>query len=257
MKQRVISGAVLVVILAVTLYFGGAVTCAFMGLVSLIGNMELLRVYGVNRKLPGIVCYLATIFYYVAIYLQRMDIIIPMMVIYLLVMLAVYVLTFPTYSDKQIMASFMDFFYVSVMLSFVYLIRDMKHGLVLVLLIFVSSWINDTCAYFVGRALGKHKMAPVLSPKKSIEGLIGGIMGAGIFGAVFGIMHYAPLLFAVIGAVGALPAVIGDLAASAIKRNNDIKDYGKLIPGHGGILDRFDSIIFTAPIIYYLLMYLL
>ena len=91
MKQRVISGAVLVVILAVTLYFGGAVTCAFMGLVSLIGNMELLRVYGVNRKLPGIVCYLATIFYYVAIYLQRMDIIIPMMVIYLLVMLAVYV----------------------------------------------------------------------------------------------------------------------------------------------------------------------
>ena len=66
MKQRVISGAVLVVILAVTLYFGGAVTCAFMGLVSLIGNMELLRVYGVNRKLPGIVCYLATIFYYVA-----------------------------------------------------------------------------------------------------------------------------------------------------------------------------------------------
>lgn len=265
MKQRVISGAVLVVILAITLYFGGIVTCGLMALVSLVGNMELLRVYGVNKKTPGIVCYLATVLYYIAIYLDRMDIIVPMMVIYLLVMLAVYVLTFPTYRDKQIMAAFMDFFYVSVMLSFVYLIRNMEHGLVLVLLIFVSSWINDTCAYFVGRALGKHKMAPVLSPKKSIEGLIGGIVGAGVFGAVFGIlfdkyvdtMNYAPLLFAVVGAVGALPAVIGDLAASAIKRNNDIKDYGKLIPGHGGILDRFDSIIFTAPIIYYLLVYLL
>lgn len=265
MKQRVISGAVLVVILAITLYFGGIVTCGFMALVSLVGIMELLRVYGVNKKTPGIVCYLATVLYYIAIYLDRMDIIVPMMVVYLLVMLAVYVLTFPTYSDKQIMAAFMDFFYVSVMLSFVYLIRNMEHGLVLVLLIFVSSWINDTCAYFVGRALGKHKMAPVLSPKKSIEGLIGGIVGAGVFGAVFGIlfdkyvdtMNYAPLLFAVVGAVGALPAVIGDLAASAIKRNNDIKDYGKLIPGHGGILDRFDSIIFTAPIIYYLLVYLL
>ena len=265
MKQRVISGAVLVVILAITFYFGGIVTCGLMALVSLVGNMELLRVYGVNKKTPGIVCYLATVLYYIAIYLDRMDIIVPMMVIYLLVMLAVYVLTFPTYSDKQIMAAFMDFFYVSVMLSFVYLIRNMEHGLVLVLLIFVSSWINDTCAYFVGRALGKHKMAPVLSPKKSIEGLIGGIVGAGVFGAVFGIlfdkyvdtMNYAPLLFAVVGAVGALPAVIGDLAASAIKRNNDIKDYGKLIPGHGGILDRFDSIIFTAPIIYYLLVYLL
>lgn len=265
MKQRVISGAVLVVILAVTLYFGGIVTCAVMGIVSLIGNMELLRVYGVNRKLPGIVCYLATVLYYVVLYLQRTDMIIPMMVIYLLVMLAVYVLTFPTYTDKQTMAAFMDFFYVSVMLSFVYLIRNMKYGMVLVLLIFVSSWINDTCAYFAGRALGKHKMAPVLSPKKSIEGLVGGIVGAGVFGAVFGIlfnsfvenMNYAPLLFAVVGAVGALPAVIGDLAASAIKRNNNIKDYGKLIPGHGGILDRFDSIIFTAPIIYYLLVYLL
>lgn len=265
MKQRVISGAVLVVILAITLYFGGIVTCGLMALVSLVGNMELLRVYGVNKKTPGIVCYLATVLYYIAIYLDRMDIIVPMMVVYLLVMLAVYVLTFPTYSDKQIMAAFMDFFYVSVMLSFVYLIRNMEHGLVLVLLIFVSSWINDTCAYFVGRALGKHKMAPVLSPKKSTEGLIGGIVGAGVFGAVFGIlfdkyvdtMNYAPLLFAVVGAVGALPAVIGDLAASAIKRNNDIKDYGKLIPGHGGILDRFDSIIFTAPIIYYLLVYLL
>lgn len=265
MKQRVISGTVLVVILAITLYFGGIVTCGLMALVSLVGNMELLRVYGVNKKTPGIVCYLATVLYYIAIYLNRMDIIVPMMVVYLLVMLAVYVLTFPTYSDKQIMAAFMDFFYVSVMLSFVYLIRNMEHGLVLVLLIFVSSWINDTCAYFVGRALGKHKMAPVLSPKKSIEGLIGGIVGAGVFGAVFGIlfdkyvdtMNYAPLLFAVVGAVGALPAVIGDLAASAIKRNNDIKDYGKLIPGHGGILDRFDSIIFTAPIIYYLLVYLL
>ena len=265
MKQRVISGAVLVVILAITLYFGGIVTCGLMALVSLVGNMELLRVYGVNKKTPGIVCYLATVLYYIAIYLNRMDIIVPMMVVYLLVMLAVYVLTFPTYSDKQIMAAFMDFFYVSVMLSFVYLIRNMEHGLVLVLLIFVSSWINDTCAYFVGRALGKHKMAPVLSPKKSIEGLTGGIVGAGVFGAVFGIlfdkyvdtMNYAPLLFAVVGAVGALPAVIGDLAASAIKRNNDIKDYGKLIPGHGGILDRFDSIIFTAPIIYYLLIYLL
>ena len=108
-------------------------------------------------------------------------------------------------------------------------------------------------------------MSPVLSPMMSLEGLIGGIVGAGVFGAVFGIlfdkyvdtMNYAPLLFAVVGAVGALPAVIGDLAASAIKRNNDIKDYGKPIPCHGGILDRFDSIIFTAPITYYLLVYLL
>ena len=102
-------------------------------------------------------------------------------------------------------------------------------------------------------------MAPILSPKKSIEGLIGGFVGAGILGVVFGLIYnhfmqvaHSVWIFALIGAVCALPAVIGDLAASAIKRNNDIKDYGKLIPGHGGILDRFDSVILTAPVIYFL-----
>jgi phosphatidate cytidylyltransferase len=147
------------------------------------------------------------------------------------------------------------------MLSYVYQIRLLEHGLALVVMIFICSWINDTCAYLVGVNFGKHKMTPKLSPKKSIEGLVGGIAGAAVIGAVYGIFINAKIypidgavaVFAVIGAVGAGFAVIGDLAASAIKRDNDIKDYGKLIPGHGGIMDRFDSIIFTAPVIYYCL----
>jgi phosphatidate cytidylyltransferase len=264
-KQRVISAIVLVILIAITLYFGGAVTNVVMCAVSLIGIMELMRIYQLHKKVLGIVTYVATIVYYAIIYFNQDRFIMPLVAVYLLVILAVYVLTYPAYKDKDVMAAFMSFFYVAVMLSYVYLIRDMEHGLVLVLLIFVSSWGNDTCAYLVGFTCGKHKMSPVLSPKKSIEGLIGGIVGAGILGAVFGViynnyvaeMHMAPLVFALIGAVGALPAVIGDLAASAIKRNNDIKDYGKLIPGHGGIMDRFDSIIFTAPIVYYMVLYLL
>ena len=102
-------------------------------------------------------------------------------------------------------------------------------------------------------------MAPKLSPKKSIEGAIGGIVGAAIIGGIFGMVcasqlkefSYPELQCAIICAIGAVISQIGDLAASAIKRNHNIKDYGKLIPGHGGVLDRFDSIIFTAPIIYY------
>jgi phosphatidate cytidylyltransferase len=264
-KQRVMSAIVLVILIAITLYFGGAVTNVVMCAVSLIGIMELMRIYGLHKKPLGFVAYAATIVYYAIIYFNQDKFIMPLVAVYLLVILAVYVLTYPAYKDKDVMAAFMSFFYVAVMLSYVYLIRDMEHGLVLVLLIFVSSWGNDTCAYLVGFTCGKHKMSPVLSPKKSIEGLIGGIVGSGILGAVFGIiynnyvtdMNMAPLVFAIIGAVGALPAVVGDLAASAIKRNNDIKDYGKLIPGHGGIMDRFDSIIFTAPIVYYMVLYLL
>ena len=101
-------------------------------------------------------------------------------------------------------------------------------------------------------------MAPVLSPKKSIEGAIGGITGAALLGMIYGAIIGAPLqIYAFICAVGALISMIGDLAASAIKRNQEIKDYGTLIPGHGGILDRFDSVIFTAPVIYYLSVLLL
>ena len=151
------------------------------------------------------------------------------------------------------------------MLSYVYQIRDLESGGAWVVMIFICSWVNDTCAYCVGVTMGKHKMSPKLSPKKSVEGLIGGILGSAIVASVYGVFFNAnvceiensPVIFAVIGACGAGMAVIGDLAASAIKRNNDIKDYGKLIPGHGGILDRFDSIIFTAPIVYYGFVYLI
>ena len=101
--------------------------------------------------------------------------------------------------------------------------------------------------------IGKHKMAPVLSPKKSIEGAVGGVAGATLLGVAYAAATQGPMVqYAVICAVGALISMVGDLAASAIKRNQGIKDYGKLIPGHGGILDRFDSVIFTAPVIYFL-----
>ena len=103
-------------------------------------------------------------------------------------------------------------------------------------------------------------MAPILSPKKSIEGAVGGIMGSAIVGALYGyfvvesvvVEQSITWIFVVISAAGAVISQVGDLAASAIKRNQEIKDYGKLIPGHGGVMDRFDSVIFTAPIIYFL-----
>ena len=111
--------------------------------------------------------------------------------------------------------------------------------------------------------IGKHKLAPVLSPKKSIEGAVGGVVGAAAAGALFGAyldnvlyMENFAFILAVVGGAGSVISQVGDLAASAIKRNHEIKDYGKLIPGHGGIMDRFDSVIFTAPITYFLIIML-
>ena len=101
--------------------------------------------------------------------------------------------------------------------------------------------------------MGKHKMTPELSPKKTKEGAVGGILGAALLGAIYGAVTGGTVwVYALICAVGGMISMIGDLSASAIKRNQGIKDYGDLIPGHGGILDRFDSVIFTAPNIYFL-----
>ena len=170
----------------------------------------------------------------------------------------VYVFTYPKYQAEQVMSAFFGLVYVAVMLSFILLTRNLENGHLLVWLIFFCSWGCDTCAYCVGVLIGKHKMAPVLSPKKSIEGAVGGVAGAAGLGAVYAAIIHAPVVeYAVICAVGALISMVGDLAASAIKRNRGIKDYGKLIPGHGGILDRFDSVIFTAPVIYYMAKFIL
>ena len=108
-------------------------------------------------------------------------------------------------------------------------------------------------------------MSPKLSPKKSIEGAVGGVVGTMLLTVLYCMVFREPmqmtnqniLMFAIISGVAALISMVGDLTASAIKRNYEIKDYGKLIPGHGGILDRFDSMIITAPIIYYLMQYLI
>ena len=272
-KTRLISGIILVALTFVVLWLGGPVTGVAMLLLSVVGVFELCRVYKIEKRSPAVFAYIWTGLYYIVLMLSKQEMMgvqlsrmaMPVMITYLLVILAIYVIRFPEYHDKEIMAAFMSFFYVSVMLSYIYRIREMNNGGFYVALVFLCSWGNDTLAYCVGVLFGKHKMSPVLSPKKSIEGLIGGIVGAGLLGLIYGffIRNYLdnagnlPLYLFSICALGALPAVIGDLAASAIKRNNEVKDYGKLIPGHGGVLDRFDSLIFTAPIIYYLIEFMI
>ena len=177
------------------------------------------------------------------------------LIVLLIALMIIYVLQFPKYSTTKMMQVFFGVIYVGVMLSFVYLTRMERDGLKLVWLIFIASWVCDTCAYISGMLLGRHKLTPALSPKKSVEGAIGGVVGATVVGFLYGMLIElgdASWVPAVICGVGAVISQFGDLTASAIKRNHDIKDFGRLIPGHGGILDRFDSVIVTAPIVFIL-----
>jgi phosphatidate cytidylyltransferase len=137
--------------------------------------------------------------------------------------------------------------------SLIRLRNDFEVGWKLVFFLLLVVWLGDTGAYYVGRSLGRHKLSPRISPKKTIEGLAGGITTSIITAIVvhFTFFPEFPLLHAVIaGVILSFGGVIGDLAESMWKRSADVKDSGTLIPGHGGFLDRFDSIFFTAPILY-------
>lgn len=132
---------------------------------------------------------------------------------------------------------------------------DMTEYRLLVWMVVIAAFGSDICAYFTGYFLGKHKMAPNLSPKKTIEGAIGGLAGSSLLGWLFGFIFMRDMagVCLVLGLVGGMAGMAGDLTASAFKRKMWIKDYGNLIPGHGGIMDRFDSVIFVAPVVYYII----
>lgn len=149
------------------------------------------------------------------------------------------------------------------LLSALVRIRVMENGVFFIAAPFVMAFLTDTGAYLIGCAFGKHKLCPIISPKKTVEGLFGGILGGIVGMIVYGLVlqHFfgftVNYLFAVIyGALGAGGATFGDLMFSVIKRQTGIKDYGKLLPGHGGILDRFDSVTIVAPLAEVLLLIL-
>ena len=255
-KTRLISGIVLVIIALATIISGSWILFFTLLAVSLIGMRELYKVMKVSDEhvtVLELVGYLGAVLYYIAMKADFGNYGTMAIIISMILILFVYVFGYPKYRAEQVMAAFFGMVYVAVMLSFIYLTRNLPDGKFLVWLIFLCSWGCDTCAYCVGMLIGKHKMAPVLSPKKSIEGAVGGVAGAALLGVIYAAATQGKMAeYALICAVGALISMVGDLAASAIKRNQNIKDYGKLIPGHGGILDRFDSVIITAPVIYYL-----
>jgi phosphatidate cytidylyltransferase len=185
---------------------------------------------------------------------------------YILVGAAFLLLIFPVvnleYTFIDVSLTVLGFIYCGILFSFVYLINTKLHGEFLIWIIFIGSWLSDTSAYYCGKNFGKHKLSPKVSPKKTIEGSIGGLLGSTIFTGVFGIIiqkytYIMPVYnYFLIGILCGLFGQLGDLVASSIKRYVGIKDYSNLIPGHGGILDRFDSIIFSATVVFYYLTFI-
>lgn len=258
-NKRYIGAAVLAPLL-LFVYFGGLPLKLFTIALSVCGLYEFYNALKTKeiKSMPIIGYALLAIYYLIGNNFENL--------MYMVVLAMVLSLIIPIinlkYSFMDVAVTFLGFIYVVVLFSFIPLVNAKTGGKYLVWLIFIGSWVADSAAYYAGKYLGKRKLCPEVSPKKTVEGLIGGILGAtvgcGIFGMIIGanIPEVALIHYFLIGAICGIMGTFGDLVASSIKRYVGLKDYSNLIPGHGGVLDRFDSILFNAVVVFYYLTFI-
>lgn len=258
LKTRVLSAFFGIPFIIFILYSGGLYLYLFTAAVSLMGLFEYYRAMsniGINpNKVFG---YISVILYYIMFLLpitfDRPGFLIALSVITLL--------TCGIIRQKNNIAdisiNILGITYIPFLISHLLFIVNLKYGNIILWLPFLTAWFTDTFAYFVGIYMGRKKLCPKISPKKTVEGALGGIAGSIIFSIITGIIinyfgvEIRLIHFVITGFLCGIASEIGDLVASYIKRFTGIKDFGNIIPGHGGILDRFDSILFTIPVIYY------
>ncbi|MDO5695620.1 MAG: phosphatidate cytidylyltransferase [Eubacteriales bacterium] len=263
---RLLSGIILVALIIAGVAFGDLPLVIFSCVVGLVGLYEFYRLEGLQRAPGAFVCYAATVVYYLNIIYLDDEYTMQILATLTLLTAALYVLQYPKRRPSEFTHLVFGFIYVVLMFSFLLRVRHADAGSAMVWLIFIAAWGCDTMAYLAGLLFGRHKLTPQLSPKKTVEGAVGGVVGAvGLsylyifllekfsFGGlrVFTMRTYVMAMTIVFCA--SVFSQFGDLFASSLKRAKGVKDFGRLIPGHGGILDRFDSILFTAPAVYIIL----
>lgn len=265
MKTRIISGLVMVPLLLV-LYFGGLALWAAALIIALIGAHEFCNGWeniDVHPSKP--ICYVMTVLLFLLFFVGGIyDVgghwaMMMMNCFWVFAAVAVSLIYGWKITERgpyDAAATAVSLVYVPFFIYHMVMIDSTSYNR-FVWLVVIAAFGSDICAYFTGYFLGKHKMAPNLSPKKTVEGAVGGLIGSTALCALFAffLMKNSIAVCALIGLVGGAAGMAGDLTASAFKRKMGIKDYGKLIPGHGGIMDRFDSVMFVAPVIYYIIFF--
>ena len=270
MKTRIISAAAAIVLLAAITYLGRPAIGIAVFVLSLVGMYEFYKALSKGGFNPvysaGYAACLPLLYLAVSRWIPGLSglegtgaaLTAVAAGVFLLLVLLFCLLIFSDgkYTAADVSVTFLGILYVAFLFSFVTLTRNMGNGYLYIWLIFIGAWATDTFAYFTGVSVGKTKILPKVSPKKSLEGSIGGIVGCVLamllFGMFFSRILNMPLYhFAILGGICGIVSQIGDWAASAVKRSVGIKDYGNIMPGHGGVLDRLDSILFVAPAVYF------
>lgn len=261
MKQRVITGFSLVVLLIGILALGTPFVEIAVALLAVVAVTELFNATGLSvNKMLLLVAVLGTAGL-VTVQCFGVAFFNPAMYAYVVVLFAVYMANMQTVKLKDIAKTFFITIYIAFLFAHIILVRNMEYGHLLIWLVLIGAFVTDTAALFGGKFFGKHKLCPRLSPKKTVEGSIGGIAGCIVGTLVFCLVcrfgfdleiNYGWAV--VVGFGASIISQLGDLSASCIKRQFGIKDYGKIFPGHGGVMDRFDSLIFVSPFVYYMLL---
>lgn len=273
MKQRIVSALIALPLLLAILFSGNQyIIGASLYILSLIGCFELYKSFNntdykldTTYKMFGYIG--TTIFYIVKLMNINVDSNL-LLLLYSIIIIGYSMISYNNKSIGKLAITILSVIYIPYLFSYIFNIYTDNRIIsnFLVGYVFIIAFGSDTIACLVGKYLGKRKVTPVLSPNKSLEGFIGGILGSIILTLGYtyllvntNIIHMhltisKIIIIIVFAALGAMISQIGDLLASAIKRTNGIKDYGNLMPGHGGVLDRFDSILMVAPFVYYFLI---
>lgn len=259
MLARVTSAIIGLLVLIISLSGPKYIFTFALFIVSLIGLLEvfnILKVSSVGFKYIGSFALFMLIFFY-----NNINILYASLFLLILFPFILVIFSNNKNSIQDVYITIVGTIIMGILMSYVLKVRDFENGSLLVWLIFIGAWTTDTFAYYFGIRFGKHKLTPI-SPKKSIEGSIAGFVACILFTILFGYfmqikygVSYAVYNYIIIGIISGILSQIGDLSASLLKRSVDAKDFGTIMPGHGGVLDRFDSVLFVAPGVYFYLYY--
>lgn len=260
---RVLSALVGIPIVIAAVYYGGPWFALFLLLVVNAAIFEYNQVIKIgNSSFLAVISHLGISFYMIIIYLEQYMLVTPLFLVLFFVMFiaALFNMDFeekPSLIDSTL--SLWGVVYIGVLFGYLLMLRLQPEGAFYTFALFAGIWIHDTMAYFIGVKWGIRKFAPQISPKKSVEGSLAGLSGTIIlfFSAAIlfpGLFTISPVGAIILGLGISVFAQLGDLMESALKRQMQVKDSGSIIPGHGGVLDRFDSVMLAAPFTYYFFM---
>ncbi|KUK10540.1 MAG: Phosphatidate cytidylyltransferase [Clostridia bacterium 41_269] len=260
LRQRILTALLGIPLIILISYFGGYVLLFSVIIISLLSLDELYRALkNTEVQFSKFLGFLGAVLFILNSHYFGAGKVAETLLLVVLLNLFYYVISFPRIKPSGVGLTLFSSIYIGFLLSFAILLRNMEEGFLFLMFAFILTWATDSGAYIIGLLLGRHKLHSTLSPKKTIEGSVGGILFPVMASIIFSFFIPQDLnifKFVVLGILVGILGQLGDLTASAFKRHANLKDFGSILPGHGGFLDRFDSFLVIVPLVYYYIAYI-